>query len=162
MYAHKYTKERIDNILASFSGGLSLSQSCKKHGVTVVSFHGWVKQDREDLEKRYEQAKQSHMEHLSENLASVVEAPLTEEERDHPQAIKLRELRMKRLQWELEKRYRNVYGNHVSVEQKHTIDLKPLMDRVQHSIQSKGLKPVKALDKQTEKPLELPKLTKHY
>ncbi|MDI1494649.1 MAG: hypothetical protein PUN43_05415 [Candidatus Liberibacter asiaticus] len=103
---------------------MTLAQSCKKHGVSVVAFHGWLKRDRDDLEERYEQAKLSHMEHLSEDLSSVVKAPLTEEEKEHPQAIKLRELRMKRLQWELEKRHRHVYGTHVSVDQKYTIDLK--------------------------------------
>lgn len=49
--------------------------------------------------------------------------------------------------WALEKLHRQKYGNHMTVEQKHTIDLNPLLDRVRESIRDKGLKTVEALHK---------------
>ncbi|WP_407041749.1 terminase small subunit-like protein, partial [Candidatus Liberibacter solanacearum] len=148
-----YTRERTDKVLGSLASGLTLAKSCKEHGVVLMTFYDWLERDFDDLKKRYEQAKISHMECLSEKLAETIEAPLSDEEKEYPIAFKRRELQMKRLQWELEKRHRNVYGNHMTVEQKHTIDLKPLLDRVRESIRDKGLKPVEAIHKSTEKPL---------
>ncbi|RPD37675.1 hypothetical protein C0030_000995, partial [Candidatus Liberibacter solanacearum] len=60
-------------------------------------------------------------------------------------------------QWELEKRHRNVYGNHMTVEQKYTIDLAPALKRLNDKqAQREAMRVIEA----TEKPLELTKLSK--
>ncbi|KJZ82516.1 hypothetical protein AP064_05095 [Candidatus Liberibacter solanacearum] len=155
-----YTLERTNKILASLASGMTLAKSCKLHGVLVMTFFAWLERDFDDLKKRYERAKISHMEHLSEKIASTIEAPLSDEEKEYPIAFKRRELQMKRLQWELEKRHRNVYGNHVTVENKHTIDLKPVLAKIEerrkHQQANKAMRVIEA----TEKPLELTKLSK--
>ncbi|ADR51942.1 hypothetical protein CKC_00955 [Candidatus Liberibacter solanacearum CLso-ZC1] len=155
-----YTLERTNKILASIASGMTLAKSCKLHGVLVMTFFAWLERDFDDLKKRYEQAKISHMEHLSDKIADTIEAPLSEEEKKYPVSFKRRELQMKRLQWELEKRYRNVYGNHMTVEQKHTIDLKPVLAKIEerrkHQQANKAMRVIEA----TEKPLECRKLSK--
>ncbi|WP_244611769.1 hypothetical protein, partial [Candidatus Liberibacter asiaticus] len=144
-----YNRESTEALLALHASGKTILQACKQSGIKADTYFQWLERDKDGLKERHRRAKELYAEWLNDRIDEIIVAPLSEEEKNHPQAIKLREVFVKKKMWELEKRHRHVYGNHVSVEQKHTIDLKPLMDRVQHSIQSKGLKPVKALDKQT-------------
>ncbi|KJZ81575.1 hypothetical protein AP064_05625 [Candidatus Liberibacter solanacearum] len=155
-----YTLDKTDRILASVATGATLAHACKEHGVVVMTFYDWLERDFDNLKKRYERAKLSHMECLSDKIAETIEAPLSEEEKEYPVAFKRRELQMKRLQWELEKRHRNVYGNHVTVENKHTIDLKPVLAKIEERRRRQQANKAMRVIEATEKPLELTKLSK--
>ncbi|MEG8099533.1 hypothetical protein, partial [Candidatus Liberibacter brunswickensis] len=128
---------------------------------SMDTFRTWISKDYDNLKQRYEDAKLNCMESMSAELATIVSTPLTDEEKQYPIAFKKRELRMKQLQWELEKRHRSIYGNHVSIEHKHTIDLKPILDKVDERIRTRRLKTVQDASNQPEKTLELPSNTKH-
>ncbi|MBY7649781.1 MAG: hypothetical protein DBO98_04770 [Candidatus Liberibacter europaeus] len=154
MKPSKYTKEKAEAILDLMSTGKSLFQACLQHQIPYRTFRSWLKQDKEGLNESYEEAKRACMEAIAEELHNLVHSEPTAEEKEYPHLLKLRDTRMNHLKWTLEKRHRNVYGTQVKIEQSHTIDLKPLLNQVQKSIETKGLKPVNVISKSTETPLE--------
>ncbi|RPD37800.1 hypothetical protein C0030_000470 [Candidatus Liberibacter solanacearum] len=149
-----YTKELTDSVLRQFARGEPISKACKDHKITYDTFNHWVGRDYDSLKERFEDAKLSHAENLSHQLDELILSPLSDEEKEHPIAFKRRELYVKKKQWELEKRHRNVYGNHMTVEQKHTIDLAPALKRLNDKqAQREAMRVIEA----TEKPLKLTK-----
>lgn len=157
MKPSKYTREKAEAILNLMSTGISLFQACLQHQIPYRTFLSWLKQDKEGLKESYEIAKIACMEAIAEELHNLVHSPPTAEELEYPHLLKLRDTRMNHLKWTLEKRHRNVYGNHVTVEQKHTIDLKPAIQRLKQGLDDcKVIKTVENNHKSTEKPLELP------
>ncbi|WP_407041940.1 terminase small subunit-like protein, partial [Candidatus Liberibacter solanacearum] len=151
-----YTKQVADLILQQFACGDTIVQSCLNNGVKHSTFYFWLSANHDDLKERYEGAKLSHAENLSHQLDELILSPLSDEEKEHPIAFKRRELYVKKKQWELEKRHRHLYGNHVTVEKKHTIDLAPILKRLNDKqAQREAMRVIE----DTKKPLELTKLS---
>ncbi|MBY7649729.1 MAG: hypothetical protein DBO98_04485 [Candidatus Liberibacter europaeus] len=157
-----YTKQKTDNILTAYATGKTLVESCKAHGVKVMTFYEWLEKDHDSLKERYRLVKESHAESISAELYKIVHSAPTPEELEYPHLLKLRETRMNHLKWELEKRHPKQYGNHVTVTQNHMIDLAPAIKHLNdRQAQREAMKLIKSHHKSIEQAPEHTKTIEH-
>ncbi|KJZ81686.1 hypothetical protein AP064_04010 [Candidatus Liberibacter solanacearum] len=144
--AVKYSAELAKKIIDAVAEGLPLSHALKAPNMpTNIAFFDWLKKYPE-LQTQYDEARKCRLELMIEEVTNEPEP--TEHELANPVFFsKMRDRKQKSVLFLAERLNHQIYGNHMTVEQKHTIDLKPLLDRVRGSIRDKGLKTVEALHK---------------
>ncbi|AKK20068.1 hypothetical protein HUT03_02155 [Candidatus Liberibacter africanus] len=145
----KYSQSLTKDIITRIANGETMQGVLKAPNMpTADAFYDWLARYPEHRES-YHQARVKKLELMIEDVTNEPEP--TEHELANPVFFsKMRDRRLKSVLWLAERLNSQIYGNHVTVEQKHTIDLKPLLDRVRESIRAKGLKTVGSSNKSTE------------
>ncbi|KAE9509637.1 hypothetical protein FXW30_05245 [Candidatus Liberibacter asiaticus] len=150
-----YSPELFAGILDQVANGKALGHVLRKVGMPKYStFYRWIKKDLK-LQEAYTEALQCRLDLLAEELLEEP-APTAEELANPVFYSKMRDRKQRMGTFLLEKLSNQKYGPRVSVESKHTIDLRPAIERLREHY--KHLKPIdseRIPHKSTEKPLEI-------
>ncbi|AHA28014.1 hypothetical protein [Candidatus Liberibacter americanus] len=161
----RYSASLMSSIIKRVANGSALAHVLKKPNMPHYdTFYDWLKKYPHHA-KEYEEAVRCRLEYMIDEMLNEPEP--TEEELSNPIFYsKMRDRRQKGLMWTLEKIHRQKYGNHISIENKHTLDLKPILNRIEQSMKEKGLKAVGGVElpetghKKPERLTEIPKAHK--
>ncbi|ADR52904.1 hypothetical protein CKC_05795 [Candidatus Liberibacter solanacearum CLso-ZC1] len=155
----KYSQSLTKEIITRIANGETMQAVLKYPNMpTADAFYDWLARYPEHRES-YNQARVKKLELMVEEVTNEPEP--TEHELANPVFYsKMRDRKQKSVLWLAERLNRQIYGNHMTVEQKHTIDLKPVLAKIEerrkHQQANKAMRVLEA----TEKPLELTKLSK--